>query len=100
MQNKSGFAIAIATGVTIALLTTPAAARKAQKSEETNSYQLQSASSPYSSYALAPQPILNISRYGRCWVATDESRPYGYSASCANPLTRDPGLDPFYNPEW
>jgi len=97
MQNKFSFADAIATGVAIALLTTPAAARKVQKSDEMNSYQLQSASS---SYALAPQPTLNISRNGRCWVATDGSRPYGYIASCANPLTRDPGLDPFYNPEW
>ena len=97
MQNKSHLAYAMATGVAIALLTTPAIARKAQRSDEMNNSQFQTASS---SYASVPQSNLNTLRSGRCWIATDESRPYGYAASCANPLARNPGLDPFYNPEW
>jgi hypothetical protein len=97
MQKKSFFAYAIAVaGIVIltAAAATPALSREAQKAAN---YQLQSATS---SFAYAPQQVITSTRNGQCWIATDSSRGYGYRDSCANPLSRDPSLDPTYNPEW
>jgi len=97
MQKKSSLAYAIAAGVAVVLIATPAFARHAQKTNNTDGYQLQSASS---SYAFAPQQIGMVNRSGQCWVATDSSRGFGYVSSCSNPLAWDPALDPTYNPQW
>ena len=77
---------------------TPGFARQAKNTIQNNSYQLQSASS---SYAYEPQTVAMIARrgHGQCWIATDASRPYGYTGSCANPLAYDPSLSPTYNGE-
>jgi hypothetical protein len=96
MQKKSSLVYAIATGVVVVLVATPAFARQAQKSNNMNGNQLQAAST---SYALAPQ-IGTVNRSGQCWIATDSSRGFGYAASCANPLAQDPSLNPTYNPQW
>jgi hypothetical protein len=99
MQKKSIFAYAIAIAGVVILsgaAVTPALSREAQKAINATTYQLQSANS---SYAFAPRENTGP-RYGQCWIATDASRPYGYSGSCASPLVRDPSLDPTYNPEW
>ena len=100
MQKKSFFAYAIAVaGIVIltAAAATTALSREAQKVTNPSSFQLQSATS---SYAYAPQQVITNPRNGQCWIATDSSRGYGYVDSCANPLARDPSLDPTYNPEW
>src|SRR6185437_15308921 len=97
MQKKSSLVYAIAAGVAVVLIATPAFARQAQKTSNTDDYQMQSASS---SYALAPQQTGMVNRSGRCWIATDSSRGFGYVSSCSNPLAQDPALDPTYNPQW
>jgi hypothetical protein len=101
MQKKTFFAYAIAVAGIIILngaSVIPALSRDGQKAMNTTTgYQLQSANS---SYAFAPQQAYAGPRSGQCWIATDSSRPYGYTGSCANPLAQDPSLDPTYNPEW
>jgi hypothetical protein len=97
MQKKSFFVYASVVAVLMTCPVTPGLARQAQKAMNTNSYQVDSASS---SYAFEPQTTGTTIRSGRCWIATDASRGYGYMDSCANPLARDPSLDPSYNPEW
>ena len=97
MQKKSFLAYASIVAVLVTSSVTPSLARQAQKATNTNSYQLQSASS---SYAFEPQTTGTTSRHSRCWISTDASRGYGYMDSCANPLAQDPSLDPTYNPEW
>jgi hypothetical protein len=97
MQKKLFFAYASVVAVLVTSPVTPGLARQAQKATNMDSYQLQSASS---SYASAPQTTGTTIRSGRCWIATDASRGFGYMGSCANPLARDPSLDPSYNPEW
>ena len=97
MQKKSFFVYASVVAVLVTSPITPGLARQVQKATNMDSYQLQSASS---SYAFEPQTRGTTIRSGRCWIATDASRSYGYMDSCANPLARDPSLDPTYNPEW
>src|SRR4029078_13413394 len=99
MQKKSIFAYANANAGVVILsgaAVTPALSREAQKAMNATTYQLQSDNS---SYAFAPRENTG-QRDGQCWIATDASRPYGLSGSCASPLVRDPSLDPTYNPEW
>ena len=99
MQKKSIFAYAIAIAGIVILSgasAIPALSREAQKAMNATTYQLQSANS---SYAFAPRENTGP-RYGQCWIATDSSRPYGYTGSCASPLAQDPSLNPTYNPEW
>ncbi len=100
MQKKSFFAYAIAVaGIVIvtAAAATSALSQEAQKMTSPNSYRTQSVTS---SYAYVPQQAGASTRKSQCWIATDFSRGYGYLDSCANPLARDPSLDPTYNPEW
>jgi hypothetical protein len=100
MQKKTFFAYAIAVAGIVILsgaAVTPALAREAQKAVNAGAYQLQSANA---AYGYAPQQAYAGTRYGQCWIATDFSRGYGYNGSCANPLARDPDLDPTYNPAW
>jgi hypothetical protein len=96
MQKKSSLVYAIATGVVVVLVATPAFARQSQKANNMNGSQLQAAST---SYALAPQ-IATGNRFGQCWIATDSSRGFGYAGACADPLAHDPALNPTYNPQW
>ena len=96
-RKKSFFACALAAGIAglFAVASgTPGLARQVHKTSNMTNYQLQSASS---SYALAPQTAAMASRNGQCWIATDGSRGFGYADTCANPLARDPSLDPTYN---
>jgi hypothetical protein len=96
-RKKPFFAYALAAGIAgvFAIVSaTPGLARQVHKTTGMTSYQLQSASS---SYALAPQTASMANRNGQCWIATDASRGFGYTDSCANPLARDPSLDPTYN---
>jgi hypothetical protein len=100
MQRKKSFfvyasAISI-VGVLVPLSATPGFAREAKNAAQNSSYQLQSASS---SYAYEPQTAAMTARRGQCWIATDASRPFGYTGSCANPLAYDPALSPTYNGE-
>jgi len=98
-QKKSFFAYALAisiVGVLVPVSATPGFARQAKNATQNSSYQLQSASS---SYAYEPQTVAMTARRGQCWIATDASRPFGYTGSCANPLAYDPALSPTYNGE-
>ena len=100
MQRKKSFfvyasAISI-VGVLVPLSATPGFAREARNAMQTSSYQLQSASS---SYAYEPRTVTITGRRGQCWIATDAARPYGFVGACANPLARDPSLNPVYDGE-
>jgi hypothetical protein len=101
MQRKKSIFVVYASaisivGVLMPLSATPGFARQAKSATQNSSYQLQSASS---SYAYEPQTVAMANRRGQCWIATDASRPYGYTGSCANPLAYDPSLSPTYNGE-
>ncbi len=95
MHKKSFISYASIVALTTAIAVTPGVARQAQKTTAMTASQMQSASS---SYAFAPQTVAHRQN-GQCWIATDANRPYGYSGACANPLARDPSLDPTYNGE-
>lgn len=96
-RKKSFFAYALTAGIAgvfAVASVSPGLARQVHKTSNMTNYQLQSASS---SYALAPQTVFMGSCSGQCWIATDASRGFGYTDFCANPLARDPSLDPTYN---
>jgi hypothetical protein len=100
MQRKKSifvYASAISiVGVLVPLSATPGLAREAKNTIQNSSYQLQSASS---SYAYEPRTVVMSGRRGQCWIATDAARPYGFIGACANPLARDPSLNPVYDGE-
>jgi hypothetical protein len=100
MQRKKSifvYASAISVvGVLVTLSATPGIARQVKTTTQYASYQQQAAAS---SYAYEPQAVAMGSRRGQCWIATDASRPFGYTGSCGNPLAYDPALSPTYNGE-
>lgn len=100
MQRKKSFfvyasAISI-VGVLVPLSATPGFARQLKAVDQDSMYQSQSAAS---SYAYEPRGVAVIGRRGQCWIATDAARPYGFVGACANPLARDPSLNPVYDGE-
>src|SRR5215471_18361250 len=106
MQRKKSifvYASAISiVGALVPLSATPGFARQVKAVDPDNMYQVQSAASSYAyeprgAYESRGVPI--IARRGQCWIATDAARPYGFIGACANPLARDPSLNPVYDGE-